>query len=208
MPLQNRVAPDGALHATPHRGTLMGNRGGRLHDPATRRLLSQGWRSPRWIACTLCFRGRHRDVMGAGYTELFFLDEVTALADGHRPCFECRRADALRFQAAWQTAHSLPTLPRAGEMDALLHRQRRTGRTKRTLRRPLSSIPPGSMIRMGETILAVHETGLLAWSFAGYGARIPRPPNETSVELLTPPAVVATLQAGYRPLWHASAGPC
>jgi len=81
-PLQNRVAPDGALHSVAARGLLMGNRGGRLHD-ATQRLSRARWRSRAWIACEIDFRGRHRTVMGAGYTELFFLDEATALAAGH-----------------------------------------------------------------------------------------------------------------------------
>ena len=88
--LQNRVAPDGSLHAVPDRGTLMGNRGGRLHD-AHGRLGRARWRSKAWIACRLTFRGRKRAVWDASYSELFFLDEATALAAGHRPCFECRR---------------------------------------------------------------------------------------------------------------------
>ncbi|MGF1545421.1 MAG: hypothetical protein ACFB00_13165 [Parvularculaceae bacterium] len=82
----------------------MGNRGGRLHDPKTKRLTRRRWASKRWISCVLDFKGRHREVMGPGYTELFFLDEATALAAGHRPCFESRRADAIAFAAAWALA--------------------------------------------------------------------------------------------------------
>ena len=95
MPLQNRVTPQGEIIATPERGTVMGNRGGRIHRDDRAR-----WKSKAWITCRLSFKSRHRTVMGNSYTELFFLDEATALAAGHRPCFECRRADALAFQAA------------------------------------------------------------------------------------------------------------
>ncbi len=91
MPLQNRVLPDGQIVAHSARGAFMGNRGGRFHDPETRTLTTRRWASRQWIICVLDFKHRHREVMGHGYTELFFLDEVTALAAGHRPCFECRR---------------------------------------------------------------------------------------------------------------------
>jgi len=96
MPLQNRVSPFGELVASHARGTLMGNRGGRLHNDK-RRLARRRWTSRQWICCKLDFNNRHRKVWGRGYTELFFLDEVTAFAAGHRPCFECRRKEAERF---------------------------------------------------------------------------------------------------------------
>lgn len=96
MPLQNRVTPFGEFIMTPARGMLMGNRGGRLHDSG-RRLGGRHWASKQWICCRLDFNGRHRAVWGNGYTELFFVDEVTAFAAGHRPCFECRRRDAELF---------------------------------------------------------------------------------------------------------------
>jgi len=105
MPLQNRVTPFGDLVATPVRGTLMGNRGGRIHKD-DRVLGPRRWASRQWICCVLAFRGRHRRVWGDGYTELFFLDEPTALAAGHRPCFECRRQDAIAFAACWRRAGS------------------------------------------------------------------------------------------------------
>ena len=94
-PLQNRVDPFGKICAIPARGALMGNRGGRLHTPEQR--VVRSWVSRRWITCRLTFRDRRRHVMGDSYTELFFMDEATALAAGHRPCFECRRADAKAF---------------------------------------------------------------------------------------------------------------
>src|SRR4029450_5546706 len=96
MPLPNRVSPFGELVASPARGTLMGNRGGRLHD-AQRKLTVRRWVTRAWICCRLDFKDRHRDVWSEGYTELFFLDEVTAFAAGHRPCFECRRKNCEQF---------------------------------------------------------------------------------------------------------------
>ncbi len=96
MPLQNRVTPFGELAVTPARGTLMGNRGGRIHSDS-RTLGRRRWASRQWICCVLKFKNRQRDVWGRYYTELFFLDEVTAFAAGHRPCFECRRKDAEQF---------------------------------------------------------------------------------------------------------------
>src|SRR5665647_3614641 len=104
MPLQNRVTPFGELTISPARGTLMGNRGGRFHSDE-RRLTARRWASRQWICCVLDFKGRQRDVWGRYYTELFFLDEVTALAAGHRPCFECRRKDAQAFAALFPGMH-------------------------------------------------------------------------------------------------------
>src|SRR5690242_19291681 len=100
MPLQNRVTPFGDLITTPARGLFMGNRGGRFHRD-DRTLSGRRWTSRQWICCRLAFNDRRRQVWRTGYTELFFLDEVTALAAGHRPCFECRRADARAFAAAF-----------------------------------------------------------------------------------------------------------
>lgn len=207
MALTNRVAADGSLHAVAARGTMMGNRGGRLHNPETRTLGRARWRSRAWICCVLAFRGRRRKVMGPGYTELFFLDEVTALAAGHRPCFECRRADALRYRAAWQRAQGLPSPPSAPEMDRRLHGER-IGERPRLARGDLETLPDGAMARLGETILARREGRWLAWSFDGYRPAEPgilARAADTRTELLTPPASVAVLGAGYAPLWHDSA---
>ena len=136
-PLQNRVAPDGSLHAVPERGLLMGNRGGRLHRPDGT-LGHARWRSRAWIACLTEFRGRHRAVWGESYSELFFLDEATALAAGHRPCFECRRAAARAFAEAWGHARP-PSAPRDGP--------RAARRTPRPARPPAlrPTCPPGAI---------------------------------------------------------------
>src|SRR5262245_34021210 len=119
MPLQNRVDPSGELFADSSRGQLLGNRGGRFH-PDDRTLTSRRWVSRAWICCRLEFKGRRREVWGRGYTELFFLDEVTALAAGHRPCFECRRKDAELFAGLWGRASKRRGRPRAKAMDAVL----------------------------------------------------------------------------------------
>jgi hypothetical protein len=136
MPLPNRVDPFGNLFGDDSRGLLFGNRGGRFHrDGQT--LGARRWVSRRWICCRLDFKGRHRDVWGRGYTELFFLDEPTALAAGHRPCFECRRADARAFAAAFARGHAMS----ADEIDRVLHAQRLDGRAKRGHRRALDGLP-------------------------------------------------------------------
>jgi hypothetical protein len=207
-PLQNRVAPDGTLHAVAARGTLMGNRGGRLHDPESGRLTRARWTSRRWIACALCFKERRRAVMGAGYTELFFLDEVTALAAGHRPCFECRRADARAFQAAWQRAARLDAPPGADAMDRALHAQRTVSAQGSLPVLPLgdllASSPDGTFFRANGDFFAKRNNGLVAWDFDGYRP-VPALDAATPVEVLTPAAVIGALAAGYAPGWHASA---
>ena len=205
MPLQNRVNPLGELRAVKARGLFLGNRGGRFHCD-DRTLSHRRWTSRAWICCRLAFKGRHRAVWGNSYTELFFLDEPTALAAGHRPCFECRRADAVAFAAAWARGQRLNAPPRAGEMDVVLQAQRLAGREKRRHRASLDSLPDGAMIVLeNDAPLAVRGELLLPWSFAGYGTPRPRP-RGIEVELLTPPAIVTVLSAGYRSHWHPSAG--
>ncbi len=194
-PLQNRVTPFGALVATPERGLLLGNRGGRFHDPATRALRTRRWASKHWICCVLAFKGWKREVWKTGYTELFFLDEVTALAAGHRPCCECRRTAARGFQAALLAAGMTPLS--LDEIDARLDAERRDGRAKRLHRRPVSTLPDGAMIALGADAFAVRGEAILPWSPAGYGAPKPRPGGE--VEVLTPPLTLAALPAATRP---------
>lgn len=200
MPLANRVTPFGDLIADPARGLFMGNRGGRIHD-GVRNLMARRWASKQWICCALDFKGRRRKVWGDSYTELFFLDEVTALAAGHRPCFECRRADANAFADAWGRARG--HRPGAAEMDAVLHHERLEGRKKRTRRHAIAGLPDGAMIAIEGAAFAVSGDRLLRWSPAGYVERAPRPAS-TDVELLTPPSTVAALSGGYVPRWHPS----
>jgi hypothetical protein len=202
MPLQNRVTPFGDLVAEPARG-LLGNRGGRFHDPVVRRLRTRRWASKQWIVCLLDFKGRHREVWRTGYTELFFLDEVTALAAGHRPCCECRRTAARGFQAALAAAGE-PGLSLA-EIDAQLHAERLDGRGKRLHQAAAESLPDGAMMALGGEAFAVRGGAVLPWSLAGYGAPRPRPSGD--VDVLTPPLIVAALRGGYAPLWHPTAPP-
>jgi hypothetical protein len=193
-PLQNRVDPHGGLVATSARGALTGNRGGRFHG-VDRTLSQRRWTSRQWIACVCSFKGRHREVWGEGYTELFFLDEVTALSAGHRPCFECRRADAEAFRAAFGAG----ARPSAPEMDLVLHGERLDGRLKRVWEAPLETLPDGAMIDRDGRPFAVRGEAIAPWNFSGYGA--PQPRQKGFARVLTPPSIVRALAAGYRPSW-------
>ena len=193
-PLQNRVDPLGALVAVAARGGLMGNRGGRFHRP-DQTLGRRRWASRQWISCLCAFQGRHRRVWSDSYTELFFLDEPTALAAGHRPCFLCRRADAEAFRRVFAAG-----APSAPEMDAALHRERLSALPGRYSARPLDELPDGAMIERRGRPYAVRGATLLPWSFFGYGVAEARPAREPA-RVLTPPAIVAALAAGYRPKW-------
>jgi hypothetical protein len=200
MPLQNRVDPFGELFASPARGLFIGNRGGRLHrDDKT--LGHRRWVSRQWICCRLNFNGRHRKVWSGGYTELFFLDEVTALAAGHRPCFECRRKDAENFAAlfAGKTKRT-----RAKAMDAVLHTERLHSKIKRSHSRKVDTLPDGVIIALDGEVFAVSGRRLLRWTPSGYLRAILRPRGIT-VDVLTPPSVITVLKAGYSPFWHPSA---
>ena len=205
MALRNRVTPFGEIVAVAARGTLMGNRGV-LHN--RERDLVRDWQVRRWIACRVEFRGRHREVMTPGsYTELFFLDEAAALADGHRPCAECRHADYMRFQAAWRSARELLKVPSADEMDVVLHYERRPAPwRKRTHTAEIASLPDGSYIALDGRAWLVYGEWVHAWSPDGYVERQRRPPSGT-VSMLTPPSIVGVLRAGYRSVVHPSANP-
>lgn len=197
-PLQNRVDPYGELFATAARGALMGNRGGRFHR-ADRTLGRRRWASKQWIACLLAFKGRRRAVWGDSYTELFFSDEVAALAAGHRPCFECRRAEAAAFRSAFGEGASAP------EMDAILHRERLDRGAKRLWDLPIERLPDGAMIEHDGRAFAVRGDAILPWSFERYGAPQPRP-RAGLARVLTPPSIVRALAAGYCPSWAEAEG--
>jgi len=206
MPLQNRVTPEGEIIATEARGTMMGNRGGCLHGP-DKTLGRRRWVTRQWICCELEFRGRRREVMAPGhYTELFFLDEATALAVGHRPCFECRRSDALRFASLWAQAEGLAERARAPHMDGILHQQRIwPDGTKRTVEVRLGELPDGSIVRFEGNPHLWLGGALRPWTPAGYLAGV-RVGGDIIAHLLTPPAIVEVLRLGYRPRIHPSAG--
>lgn len=203
MPLQNRVDPFGELFADAARGTMFGNRGGKFHRD-DRTLGKRRFASKQWICCVLEFKNRQRDVWGRYYTELFFLDEVTALAAGHRPCFECRRAEAEAFAVAWAQAAGDKKRPSAPEMDVVLHAQRLDGPAKRIHRLAAKDLPDGAIIALEGAAFAVRGDELLHWTPLGYGERRERP-RRGKLDVLTPPAILAVLAQGYRPHWHESA---
>jgi len=209
MPLQNRVTPRGEIIATPARGRLMGNRGGRLHTP-DRELTRRRWASRAWICCLLEFKARHRKVMAPdSYTELFFLDEATALAAGHRPCFECRREDAVRFatrfaKAVLKDGKHASERASAGRMDTILHSERHASSPHRKqLVADIMTLPAGVFIESNTTAMLHHGDGRCStWAPDGYAK-----PQQVDgvVRLLTPPSIVAVIAAGYRPAVHESA---
>ncbi|MBK8559449.1 hypothetical protein [Candidatus Amarobacter glycogenicus] len=209
-PLQNRVDPFGAIHAVPERGTMFGNRGGCMHTES-QQLRGRPWTNERWICCVLEFKGRRRELMQPGrYTELFFLDEATAFAAGHRPCMECRRPDARRFIEAWSSAYLPPgqSLRTVSHIDQIAHRERidRLTKTQKTARVRLSTLPDGVFVALDA---ARDEPRLLwrgrlhRWSFAGYTGSEPIPRDDAAT-LLTPPSFAVAFAAGYEPAVHIS----
>jgi hypothetical protein len=205
MPLQNRVTPFGEIVAIPQRGRFTGNRG-IIHDPATKTLLNRRWATKAWLVCRLDYKDVRRDVMaGRSWTELFFLDEATALAAGHRPCFFCRREAARDFRAAWANGNGR-AMPKAAEMDAILHgeRSRRGGTPTHVLDTPFEDLPDGAMVAAGARAFVVVSGRPLLWSADFY-----RPVDTLPVVdgLITPPSTLAALRAGYRPALHPSIEP-
>jgi hypothetical protein len=194
-PLKNRVDPFGELVATPARGMLLGNRGGKFHRD-DQSLGRRRWASKQWIACVCAFKDRKRAVWATGYTQLFFLDEITAFAAGHRPCFECRRAEAERFRACFGRGRRLS----APQMDAVLHEERLEAGRKRTYEASFARLPDGVMVTMEGHAYAVRGDALLPWSFEGYQVPREKPAGQVA-QVLTPRSMVGALEAGYRPRW-------
>lgn len=200
MPRQNRVNPFGEIFATSAKGAFMGNRG-RLHDAA--KTIVRPWNGKAWVTCALQFNGYRRSEMMApdSYTELFFLDEATALAAGHRPCAQCRNADYKAFKtrfAAAQAAHGA-RVTSAGQMDHVLHAERRAARAAA---RP-ADLPDGAIVELGGDAWLTLGGELRRWTPEDYAERQPFPATE--IPVLTPPTTVAVLAAGYPVRLHASA---
>jgi hypothetical protein len=207
MPHRNRVTPLGELVADPARGLVYGNRGC-LHDAAGR--IVRSWAVRRWIACRLEFKGRRRaPLLRPGrYTELFFLDEATALAAGHRPCAECRRADYDRLVALWRELY--PGEGGADAIDARLHAERVDPRTRRRQFHflPFEELPDGAFVLHDGAPQLLLGGRLLRWTPAGYTDRTAPPRGKA--QLVTPPSLVALLRTGEErlvPLLHPSASP-
>lgn len=198
VPLPNRVTPFGALIATPERGLVYGNRGC-LHDDHGR--LRRRYAGRRWIACQLEFRGwkRARLMAPGRFTELFFLDEATAFAAGHRPCALCRRADYNRLTGRWAVLH--PDQRGADAIDLQLHSERLDPASggQRTHQRAAPEIPDGGFVRIGEDPWLTLGDALLRWTPAGYTERQPRP-TRGDLTVLTPPSLLAVLAGGWAPL--------
>jgi len=204
MPLQNRVTPLGELIAVAERGLVYGNRGC-LHDDAGR--IRRGWATRRWIGCRLAFRGwqRGRLLQPGKFTELFFLDDATALAAGHRPCALCRRADYDHLGELWAGLHAAER--GADAIDLRLHGERLDGRRRRLHRAGLGTLPDGAFVLADDGPRLVLEDRLLAWSTAGYSDPRPRPGGHG--RLITPPSLVELLRTGHKPLvplLHPTAG--
>jgi hypothetical protein len=201
VPFQNRVTPEGGIISDPARGNLMGNRG-RIHRP-DRTLGRSRWATKAWIACRLEFNDRppRRIMSPTGYTELFFLDEATAYAAGHRPCAECRRAGYITFRDLWADAFGPAPAP---VIDAVLHTARtRRDRTKLTHTAEASGLPDGAMIRTPDGPALILGDAALPWRPSGYGAPRPRPAGPVTV--LTPAPVVTLLRGGLPVALHESA---
>jgi hypothetical protein len=198
MPLRNRVTPLGELIATPERGLVYANRGC-LHDDHGE--IRRRYNGKRWIACQLEFRGWQRPalLMPGRFTELFFLDEATAMAAGHRPCALCRRADYDQLTEFWSDLH--PGQRGADAIDAQLHDERVTPRTgeRRFHTAPLSSLPDGAFVlRDGKPYLVLGQA-LAEWSPGGYVSCVRRSRRETAT-VITPPSLVKLLRTEREPL--------
>jgi len=203
MPLQNRVTPTGDLIAHPARGLVYGNRGC-LHDENGQ--ITRRYAGKRWIACRLRFRGWHRSplLQPGRFTKLFFLDEATAFAAGHRPCALCRREDYLRFGEIWQGLHGTHG---ADAIDVRLHSERLADGAQRRRRASLDELPDGALVLESGEPQLVLGAELIRWMPAGYATRRPRPGGSATV--VTPPSLVEVLRAGWQgavPLVHPSAG--
>jgi hypothetical protein len=198
--LQNRVDPYGNLIKTPARGAWMGNRG-ILHDEHQQVL--RPYKLKAWITCVLEFRGRKRTVMAPNrYTELFFMDEATSFAAGHRPCFECRRADYVRFKSFWlqgNPEYGFDEKTSIQQIDNILHRERRNrDGSKVKYQAELSDLPDGSFIEMNDKSYLVAKGELFEWSPFGYKTYGVLP-GSALVTVLTPKSTVNTFRAGYVP---------
>lgn len=207
MPRQNRVTPFGEIIATPARGTLMGNRGC-LHND--RQQIVRLHRGKRWIICVLKFKNRHREIMTPGlWTELFFLDEATALAAGHRPCAECSRPRFEMFRSLWTQANpgfAQSPKPLVAVIDDVLH-QERIGKSQQkiTYTEKLDALPDGTFVALNDNqAYLLHQGFLLAWHPEGYGRRVAAQGN-LMVQVLTPHSIVKTLARGYAAYVHLSA---
>lgn len=204
MTYSNRVDPSGHFHAVPAKGALMGNRG-ILHDDTRKILRTHAHQN--WVACALSFNDRRRQIMAPGkYTELFFLDEATAFAAGHRPCATCRRDRYLAFTQAWRDVHGVPDARRSlpQTIDRSLHAARiDRQRHKVTHKSSVDSLPNGALFSDGEDMVLVYQRQHLLWNFEGYQVRDRI--TQRDVTVLTPQPIIEVFRSGYTPHVHETA---
>jgi hypothetical protein len=197
MPLQNRVTPLGEVIADPARGLVHGNRGC-LHDDDRR--VCRHHAAKRWIACRLEFKGwRRSPLMQPGrYTELFFLDDATAMAAGHRACALCRRADYDRLVEIWRDLHASDRGVDA--IDARLHDERwdRAARTQRHHEERVEDLPDGAFVLHDGEPFVVFGRGIRRWTPSRYAEQLDRPVG--GIDVITPPTLVEVLRRGWDPL--------
>lgn len=208
MPLQNRVSPFGTLTATPERGTWTGNRGV-IHN--SDKEITRNHAVKYWITFELKYKDFQRNVMTPNrWTELFFLDEATAFAAGHRPCGFCRNPDFKRFKSLWLLAngerYGLEKDAKIDAIDALIHQERlNENGSQKTFKANLSTLPNGTFVTLNEPSKAYlwFQQNLHEWSFSGYTKVLDFLQNQ-EVEVLTPFSYVETFKAGYLPEAHVS----
>ncbi len=203
MPLQNRVDPWGKLIETSARGTLLGNRG-ILHND--RKQIVKTYQHQNWVTCRLQFKGRKRILMSPHkYTELFFLDEATAFAAGHRPCAECRGERYLEFKDYWVRANLDQPLGavKASDISRIMHKERISKKEKLTFKANLKELPDGSIFSQSGSAYIIFADRIYLWSFEGYCAD-DRLNLTGEVDVLTPKSVINTFNLGFKPEIHNS----
>ncbi|HTM99793.1 MAG TPA: hypothetical protein VL088_13650 [Pedobacter sp.] len=195
---QNRVDPFGNIIDTSARGTWLGNRG-QLHGKG--KTILRPFKHQAWIICLLQFKNRHRQIMAPNlWTELFFLDEATALAAGHRPCFECRREDAKLFKAVWlkgNPGYGYDLKTPISKIDEILHRERiDVNQQKITFTALVNELPNGTFINIANEPYLLMDEYIYQWTAFGYheGKKIL---STVEVEVLTPSSIVNALRSGY-----------
>jgi hypothetical protein len=207
MPLQNRVDPWGQLQAVNTRGALLGNRG-IIHNEK-KKVVTQ-WRSKAWITCQIQFKGREIPVFAPdSYSQLFFVDEATAFAAGHRPCAQCRWDRFSEFKAAWVQANREMfdnENPAVAEIDKVLHSERvHEDKRKRTFAAQLGTLPQGTFVEVGRKACLFWRGKLFEWSFEGYSRSDLSSSPSLSVAVLTPASIVHMFSSGFTPQVHVSA---
>ena len=207
MPLQNRVDPFGSLHAVQARGTLLGNRG-QLHD--ANKTIVRAWKTKAWVTCMLEYGDIQRTIFAPdSYSELFFLDEATAFAAGHRPCGSCRNKRYQEFKAQWLAANpeSVPgEKPSIAAIDKVLHAERTAQNgDKVTFKAAIETLPFGTIIEQDGASFLVAGEELFPWSYHGYGQPVSLPMANEKVSVLTPASIVQLFHGGFLPQIHESA---